>query len=256
LVLKYPLTGNLYFMKNPLRAGFQWLKHTLGIDSEAMPEIHPEVRAIFDDLCKRLTAMAEDPPFRFLNTSKSDAEACLQRMKTFQGFSEQEVAHAEKRLGVSFPTMFRAYLLRLGQARGQLLCDSKIAGVQNFEELRGDAIQLMSESDVNEPLPPNAVVFLFHHGCSFAYFVSEPTFDTPVYHYTEGRQKPTQMANSFAGFLEANVRQAEQIYKQIYGQGGYYLTIDGEYVTQRYPARDKGDRPLEKPLFGMKAHMK
>jgi len=77
---------------------------------------------------------------------------------------------------------------------------------------------------------------MFNQGSTLAYFIYEPMFDTPIYHYTEGDHKPAQIASSFADFLEANVRQAEQIYKQIYGQGGYYLTIDGEYVTQRYPA--------------------
>jgi SMI1 / KNR4 family (SUKH-1) len=236
-------------MKNLWITGVRWLKQTLRINSEVKSDVDPDARAVIDDLTNRLTAMAVDPPFRFLNTSKSDAEACVQRMTTFRGFSEQEIARAEKQLGVRFPTMFRAYLLMLGQARGQLLCDSKVAGVENFEEFRDDAIQLMSEAGLKESLPPNAVVFLFHQGYSFAYLVAEQTFDTPIYYFAEGDQKLAQIASSFAGFLQANVRRSEQTYKQIYGQGGYYLTIDGDYVTQTYPALSKGDRPLEKPLF-------
>jgi hypothetical protein len=227
----------------------RWLKHTLRMNSEAESDVPPEARAIVDDLRNRLIAMAVDPPFRFLNTSKSDAEACLQRMTTYLGFSEQEVAGAEKRLGVRFPIMFRAYLLMMGKARGQLLCDSRVARVENFEEFRNDAIQLMSEAGLDEPLPPNAVVFLLHQGYSFAYLVAERAFDTPVYYFAEGDQKPAQIASGFAGFLQADVRQSEQAYKQIYGQGGYYLTIEGDCVTETYPALSKGDRPLEKPLF-------
>ncbi len=152
----------------------------------------------------------------------------MQSMKTFRGFSEQEIARAEKRLGFRLPSMVRAYLLMLGKARGQLLCDSKVAGVKNFEEFRDDAIQLMSEAGLNEPLPPNAVVFLFHQGYSFAYLVAEQTFDTPVYYLAEGGPKSAQIASSFAGFLQAAVRQSEQVYKQIHGQGGYYVTIEGD----------------------------
>lgn len=74
-----------------------------------------EARAIFEGICKRLTAMADDPPFRFVDTSERDAEAYLQRMKTFVGYSEQEVARTEERLGVVFPTLFRTYLLVMGR---------------------------------------------------------------------------------------------------------------------------------------------
>jgi hypothetical protein len=145
--------------------------------------------------------------------------------------------------------MAQAPLLMMGKARGQLLCESRVARVENFEEFRNDAIQLMSEAGISEPLPPNAVVFLLHQGYSFAYLVAEQTFDTPVYYFADGAQKPAQIANSFAGFLQSNVRQSEQLYEQFYSRGGYYLTIEGDSVTQTYPTLSSGDQPLEKPLF-------
>jgi len=97
-------------MANLWMAAVRWLRRPFRVSCTAESDVPQEARAVIDDLRNSLIAMAVDPPFRFLNTSKSDAEACLQRMNTFRGFSEQEIARAEKRLGFRFPTMFRAYL--------------------------------------------------------------------------------------------------------------------------------------------------
>jgi SMI1 / KNR4 family (SUKH-1) len=206
-----------------------------------------EARAIFDDVRKRLTAMADDPPFRFMHTPERDAEAYRQRMKTFVGYSEQEVARAEQRLGVVFPTVYRNFLLLMGRHRGELLVGSDVAGLEDFDEFRANAIELMSESGAAEPLPPNAVVFLFHQGYSFAYIIADGMFDSAVHHYTEGDPKASVIAPGFATFLDAELRLAEQVHRQSHEQGGYYLTVDGASVTRTYPALNSGDRPLEKP---------
>jgi len=206
-----------------------------------------EARALIDDVCKRLTAMADDPPFRFVDTPERDAEAYLKRLKTFAGYSEPEVARAEQRLGVVFPTVFRTFLLSMGRDRGELLAGSDLAGVEGFEKFRANAIELMSKSRADESLPPNAVVFLFHQGYSFAYLIADGAFDSAVHHYTERDRGPSVVAPGFAAFLDAELRLAEQVHRQSHEHGGYYLTIDGGYVTQTHPALNSGDRPLDKP---------
>ena len=217
---------------------------------EPTPEIDPEARAIVDAIRGRLIALVDDPPFRFKNTSRPDAEACLRRMKTFEGCTESEVAHAEKQLGVRFPAVFRAYLLLMGKARGQLLCGSAVARADTFAEFRSEADQLLRESSVNDPLPSNAVVFVVHQGYTFLYFLADPEFDTPIYQYIEGNPEAKQIWPGFANLLDADLNQAERVTRQIREQGGYYLTINGDDVTQTYPALNKGDRPLDQPLFG------
>jgi len=95
---------------------------------------------LIDDVCKRLTAMADDPPFRFVDTPERDADAYLKRLKTFAGYSEPEVARAELRLGLVFPTVFRTFLLFMGRDRGELLAGSDLARVEDFEKFRANAI--------------------------------------------------------------------------------------------------------------------
>jgi hypothetical protein len=206
-----------------------------------------EGRAIFDEIRERLTAMADNPPFRFVDTSEKDAAAYRQRMKAFVGYSEQEVARSEQRLGVVFPTIFRTYLLVMGRDRGELLMGSDVAGTGDFEEFRARAIELMRESNAGESLPPDAIVFLFHQGYTFAYLIADEMLESPVYQYTEGDLRASVIAPGFAAFLDAELRLAEHVDQQAHDQGGYYLTVHGESVTRTYPALNSGDRPLEKP---------
>lgn len=105
----------------------------------------------------------------------------------------------------------------------------------------------MHESDAEESLPPDAVVFLFHQGYTFAYLIANGMFDSPVCRYTEGDPRASVIAPGFAAFLDAELQLAERVYAQEREQGGYYLTVDGGYVTRTYPSLSSGDRPLEKP---------
>jgi hypothetical protein len=204
-----------------------------------------EARRIFDDVRNRLTAMADDPPFRFVDTPGRDAEGYLQRMRTFLGYPEEEIARAEQRLGVIFPSVFRQFLLLMGRQRGELLVGSDVAGLEDFEEFRAEAIQLMAESGADVSLPANAVVFLFHQGYSFAFLIADGMFDSAVHQYAEGDHQASVVAPGFAPFLDAELNLAEQVHRQAHEQGGYYLTVAGKSVTRTYPALNSGDRPLE-----------
>jgi hypothetical protein len=189
--------------------------------------------------------MADDPPFRFVDTPNRDAEGYLQRMRTFLGYPEEEIALAEHRLGVSFPAVFRQFLLLMGRQRGELLVGSDLAGLEDFEEFRAEAVQLMAESGADVPLPANAVVFLSHQGYTFAFLIADGSFDSAVHQYTEGDRQASVVAPGFAAFLDAELGLAEQVHRQAHERGGYYLTVAGKSVTRTYPALDIGDRPLE-----------
>lgn len=203
---------------------------------------------MIDDARRRLTTMADDPPYRFLDTSRGDAQAYQQRKKTFLGHSNAELAAAETRLGVTFPAVFRGYLSELGKACGDLFCGSDLADLASFQQFRLDAEELLRDSNVQHQLPENAIVFLFHQGYSFAFIVADGGLDCPVFQYVEGDEHWSQATAEFAEFVDLEIRLAEQNHHNFHDQGGYYVSIDSDgYASQIYPALADGKPPLDGP---------
>ncbi len=207
----------------------------------------PDTTRIFVDAYLRLAAMADDPPYRFVRTSRRDAEVHRRLKKTFAGCPAVEVAAAERDLGVSFPAVFRAYLAVLGVARGDLFAGSDVAGPSQFSGFKTEAEDILRASDVDRGLPDRATVFLIHQGYSFDFIIADGGFDSPVFRYVEGERAWKQCAEGFAAYVEAEIRLAEEVHRTSHAQGGYYVTISGGRVSQTYPAMASGERPLDHP---------
>lgn len=204
-----------------------------------------EAGAIIDGVRRRLAALAADRPYRFLGTARRDAEAYQSRKTAFLGWDAETVSAAERALRVDFPAVFRAYLLGLGRSGGDLFRGSDIAGPKDLARFRADAQALMHESGVRERLPANAVAFLFHQGYSFAFFVAQGGFDSPVFAFVEGSRGCRPSADGFAAYLDGEVRAAEEAHRSFHRQGGYYVSIRDGMIKETFPARSKGDRPLD-----------
>lgn len=208
----------------------------------------PDVQRIIDDARQRLTAMADDPPYRFLDTGRRDAQAYQQHKKTFLGYSDDDISAAETRLGLTFPSVFRAYLGTLGKHCGDLFCGGDLADLKTFEQFRSDAEKLLRESNVQHELPGNALVFLFHQGYTFAFIVADGGFDSPVFQYIEGDHNWSQSTSGFAEFIDAEIQLAEQNHQNFHKQGGYFVSIDRDgYASEIYPALADGNPPLDGP---------
>jgi hypothetical protein len=202
---------------------------------------------ILGEVCQRLRTLAANRPFRFVRTARGDAESFLRRQTDFTGHPEAEVAQAERRLGVAFPLVFRTYLKRMGRGHGDLFCGSDVAGLGGLERFRGHAQALMQESQVAEPLRPDAVVFLFHQGYAFTYFLAGGGFDSPVWGYVEGEALPAQRFAGFGDFVRAEIAMMEEANRHALDQGGYYLQITPAGGTARnYPALSSGERPVDR----------
>lgn len=195
----------------------------------------------------RLVAMIDDRPFRFLDTTRRDAERYLAERKTFCGFSEEEIAAAEARLGGEFPRVFRTYLRRMGRAPGELFCGSDLAEVADLAEFREVALELFRGSDVTTSLPTNAAVFLLHQGYSLAYVVADGSEDGPVFTYAEGENAPRIGAPTFAAFVDGELTACEEGQRELRAAGGYYLRVEGSGGAIHFPARASGERPLDGP---------
>jgi hypothetical protein len=84
--------------------------------------------SIIGEWKRRLTAMADNPPYIFRDTPPHLIEQHHRRLTTFVGYPEPEVAGAEARLGIRFPAVFRAYLLEMARSPGDLFRGSNLVG--------------------------------------------------------------------------------------------------------------------------------
>jgi hypothetical protein len=207
-----------------------------------------DASSIIADWKRRLIAMAEDPPYVFRDTPRELIAAHNRRLTTFIGYSEDQVAEVEGRLGVRFPAVFRAYLTEMGASPGDLFRGGDMADIATFDGFRAEALALMAETDPGLRLPPDAVVFLFHQGYAFLYLRAAGGFDGPVWSYAETESEPEEAAPSFADLVDAELRLMESNQATARERGGYYLTLypDGG-AAQSYPALSSGERPLDRP---------
>jgi hypothetical protein len=201
--------------------------------------------SIIADWKRRLIAMADNPPYVFRDTPQLLIDRFQRRLTTFDGYSEQEVAAAESRLGVQFPQVFRTYLKEMGKSRGELYSQSFMAGINEFEQFRTDALSLIAETDPNLSLPSDAVVFLLYYGNTYVYFRAVGGFEVPTLQWIEPHRKMTQVAPTFALMVDGELQKMQRNQQVFHEQGGFYLTLhpDGG-ATQTYPALAKGERPL------------
>ena len=197
---------------------------------------------------RRLVALADRPEYVYRNTPQPLIEREYQRLTTFVGYPEAEVAAAEQRLGVRFPAVFRQYLLEMARSPGDLFCGSDLAGLAEFEQFRADALSLLAETDPALTLPPEAVVFLFHQGYTFAYVLAVGGFDGPPMQWMETQREPRQAATGFAAMVDAELQLMERNNQGFREQGGYYKTLfpDGG-GSMDFPALNSGERPLDQP---------
>lgn len=200
---------------------------------------------------QRLTAMAETPPYVFCDTPQHLIDEHYRNLTTFVGYSESVIADAETRLGIRCPIVFKTYLHEMGKSPGELFCGSDLAGVQQFDQFRSDALELLAETDPALTLPKQAIVFLFHQGYSFIYILGSGGFDGPAMQWTESEREPTQAAKTFAEMVDSELRLMESNHATSHKQGGYYMTLHvGGGSAIEYPALNSGDRPLERRRKG------
>ena len=210
-----------------------------------------DAAAIIAGWKRRLVTLAETPAYVFRDTPRHLIERHHQRLTSFVGYSEAEVAAAETRLGVRFPDVFREYLREMAKSPGDLFRGSDLASIAEFEQFRADALELMAETDPTLTLPPEAVVFLSHQGYRFEYLLAVGGFDGPLLQWIEREREPRQVAAGFADLVDAELRLMESVNSRFREQGGYYLTLypDGG-SSQSHPALASGERPLDQVTPG------
>ena len=208
------------------------------------PSITMEPMSVISGWQQRLIALADNPEYVYRDTPRELIDHHYRRLTTFAGYSEQEVAQAERRLGVCFPGVFRHYLLAMGKSRGELFNGSDLATLDELEEYHTFARKLLAATDPGLRLPSKAAVFLTHQGYCFSYLHADGGFDAPVTHWVEMEREPRIVVPSFAQYVEMQLDLMEQNNRNCRSLGGYYVTLyaDGS-SSAHYPALSSGDRP-------------
>lgn len=196
---------------------------------------------------QRLIAMAGNPEYVFRDTPQDLIERHYRRLTTFVGYTESEVSAAEKRLAVTFPAVFRQFLLEMAESPGDLFRGSDLADLSDLEQFRASALDLMAETDPMSALPLEAIVFLFHQGYAFTYLLASDEFDVPPMQWTEGESEPRQIATTFAEMVDAELKLMEDNNREARKQGGYYLTLSADGGSSMdFPALNSGERPVDR----------
>ena len=195
------------------------------------------------DWKRRLRAMADNLPYSYLDTPQNLIDREYARLTTFTGFTESEVADAERRMGLRFPSVFRGFLQQMAKSPGDLFCGMDLADLSELEEFNAYALELMSKNDPVLSLSPQAIVFLLVQGYQFMYFVPTGEPDTPVMFWEEGMPEPRQEAASFVQFVEDTLEALERNNRRSHNRE-HFVTLKPEGGWQMLsPAA--GETPAE-----------
>jgi hypothetical protein len=207
--------------------------------------VNSEKAALFIELVKeRLTALVDNRPFVFLDTTIEDAESYLNSMKTFEGLGEEQVSLLEFELGVEFPTLFRTFLRELGSSC-ELVFTGSDCSPKDYPSFLEAAADLIAQSGLELFLTETSVVFLVHQGYTFLYFESAAGYDTAILQYTEGDSAPKETSSSFAELVDSELCVWEDLNRSWHERGGYYVRIDGDACRETHPALASRERPLD-----------
>ncbi len=122
--------------------------------------------------------------------------------------SEDKVRQLEALYRVKLPTAYVGFLRGdygdLSKAVENLGCD-----VANLEQLRSDAVDLLTENSLPFTLGPQDFVFAMHEEGQFFFFHCDPEQeDPPVYAYVEGDTGPRRVYDSFSAWVHASETEA------------------------------------------------
>ena len=198
------------------------------------------------DVTDRLLRLAQNRPFRFVETSRADAMMYLSSLVRFEGLLGSYINMLEK-MNARFPRVFRAYLREMGREHAGLFEGSDSDPFQ-MREYKQRALEMLKDNGVKgQILGRNHVVFMFHQGYTFLYFEGgdRERFDSPVYQYTEGEPGPKKVAEGFAELLDSELRLMEDNNRLQRESGGYFLSLAGGFRRTIFPAQGEGPAPLE-----------
>jgi hypothetical protein len=223
----------------------------IAIGTTSMPSLL-EIRFAMRDydaymltLKERLERMHLQRPFRFIDTKRSDAAAYLVWRTRIAGYSEDEIRTLTQQLAITLPKAYHAYLSAFGHARGGLFTGSDVEPGQLLE-YKAWAHELVTESGADPSfLTDQSVIFFFHQGYTFAYFIADTTENPTIGWYREGETGPHLSDETFIDMLENEIELMERNHQSAIETGGYFVQVTDQSVRETHPARSRGIRPID-----------
>lgn len=196
---------------------------------------------MYDNIKDRLRYLVDNRNYFFRATAKADAERYLQRKVTFEGISEEEITALEATFYFTFPEDFKNYLRTFGRRSGELFCEGynmRISEFENYQKYFADFIRKSHD--------PEDKIFVFeeHQGYAFAYLCKNKEGKVTV---CLGNEEETPMVtfDSFDEFLEAKVKELEQVHDMLKDGNGHIVIIRDGSVQRHYGNEPEGLTPRE-----------
>ncbi len=140
----------------------------------------------------------------------------IAKWEPFKGDSEETISKVESELGITFPEVYRHFLLVMGKSSGPLFTGSDLGNSETLKLLKEEVLEWFLEDDESEssnPIPQNAVIILTHQGYTCVFFIpGESDFDPPIYQYTETEDEYRKVADTFSIFLNAELDLMDKVY--------------------------------------------
>lgn len=128
----------------------------------------------------------------------------IAKRKEIRGCSEEEITYLEKHFSLSFPKIYRDFLLTLGHGAGDFFIGIDIY-YNSLIGIKEGAYELLEECPVDYKIPHDAMVCTMYQGYQFMYFRVSEGENPPVYWYMEGDSQERKIASSFSQYLIKNV---------------------------------------------------
>ncbi|QDT65251.1 SMI1/KNR4 family protein [Calycomorphotria hydatis] len=132
------------------------------------------------------------------------------------GCSEGDLASLEQRVGLTLPSSYKEFMREFGRGAGKFFDDVCIY-YDEIANLQYEASEILYDyPEHNLLLSTSTFVFSMRQGEQFTFFNCLEE-DPPVWFYFEGHPAFERIADCFVDFLEAELRQAEDMYSKIRG---------------------------------------
>ena len=176
------------------------------LDPRLVESIVGDVRA----LRARLAATSDQHRYRFkAGTPVADIEEWIRQEHAIVGVPEGKIRALEERHRVRLPVSYRAFLREMGERAGTMLTGTDYV-FSCLDHLQAMAPSLIAEWDVSFALSADSFVIASHQGYQFHYLRAAGEADSPVWHYLEGEEGPTEVSASFLEWLTWRVEDQER----------------------------------------------
>ncbi|MBK7840679.1 MAG: SMI1/KNR4 family protein [Candidatus Obscuribacter sp.] len=124
-------------------------------------------------------------------------ETGIATMETINGCSEEELLDIEQFYSLKLPEAYKDYMRKFGKASGDFLGECGIY-YPNILKNRRRATTLLNNNNTDYKLKCSDFVFITRYGYQFYFFdTANKNPNPPVFRYTENRDQPMLLADSF-----------------------------------------------------------